>query len=83
MEISFKDIEHLKLSDEVSSLLLYFVNELGLSIDEGLPIAQNWSRTELQTPDEVRSGVLHERWLRENFHSDGTPIIRMNEDPEK
>lgn len=73
MGIDFNDIEKLGLSDEVAALLLYFVNELGLTIQEGLPIASNWSRSEPQTDEEIRQGVLDERHLRDTYYGDGTP----------
>lgn len=74
MEISFEEAQNLGLSDVEASLLCYLVNELGMEVEKSISIARNWAEDELQTPEKVRAGVLHERWLRENFRSDGTPI---------
>lgn len=54
--------------------LEYLKQLTGCSDEELGGIARNWARTEPQTDEEIREGVLHERYLRENFNADGTPI---------
>jgi len=51
-------------SRDPKALLNYFI-ELGFTPEEGQSLVPNWSRTEPQTMEEVRQGILDERGARE------------------
>lgn len=52
-------------STDPEVLRKYFIETLGFSPEEAEPMVRNWSRTNLQSMEEVREGVLWEREGRE------------------